>query len=366
MVMNELRSNPAGGDKGDDGSFPAGKLQISSNFVQLAAFLCGLVITVAAYFILSFFIQGLTEANRQRSSTEMQDTLVERISRFEQSIRTASVILPQYAPIDQKLLAQRLRYFGIENFDRLVWLHKEGGSWQLIDLVEPADELSAGSFPLLAENAGKSLWDYILNTRVNSADDVILATDFPGVKYVQNQAEPVIRERPFVLAKILSAGESESSVIIGVARMTHIIDSGWIGAKEEISRIAVFDTKAGRPIYYMDRDYSGQEMIDRSPANRNTPLYIGSSRLEIQVAAGKNRETFYLEASPLLILVLGMTLTLIVTMYVRSSQRQSTRLQAANRALSLKNYELNNEAFERERLNQILRKAEREYKAIID
>lgn len=366
--MNELRGNPAGGDKGDDGSFLAGKFRISSNFVQLAAFLCGLVVTVAAYFMLSFFIQDLTEANRQRSSTEMQETLAERISGFEQSIRTASVILPQYAPMDQKAMAQRLRYSvsGIENFDRLVWLHKEGGDWRLIDLVEPADELSVGNFSLLTENAGRSLWDYILNARINSADDIILATDFPGVKYVQNQAEPIIRERPLVLAKIISASDSENSAIVGVTRLTRAVDSSWIGAKEEISRIAVFDTKSGRPIYYMDRNYSGQEMIDRSPVNDNKMLFIGSSRLEVQIAAGKNRETFYLEASPLLVLVVGMTLTLIVTMYVRSSQRQSIRLQAVNRALSLKNYELNNEAFERERLNQTLHKAEREYKAIID
>lgn len=74
----------------------------------------------------------------------------------------------------------------------------------------------------------------------------------------------------------------------------------------------------------------------------------------------------FLESVPWLILLFGAVLTFIGTLYVRSNQQQSFQLSMMNRALAQKNYELNAEITERERLNQILRQAEEEYRTIVD
>lgn len=77
------------------------------------------------------------------------------------------------------------------------------------------------------------------------------------------------------------------------------------------------------------------------------------------------RETF-LEYIPVFMLLFGLTLTTIGTMYVRNNYRQSKKLSNMNKILAAKNLELNSEIAERERLNQVIVKAERENRAIVD
>jgi PAS domain S-box-containing protein len=77
------------------------------------------------------------------------------------------------------------------------------------------------------------------------------------------------------------------------------------------------------------------------------------------------REAF-LQKIPFLMLLFGITLTLIGTMYVRNNQRQSVKLSAMNKELAHKNYELSQQMSERERLNQVIQKSARDNSAVIN
>jgi len=75
---------------------------------------------------------------------------------------------------------------------------------------------------------------------------------------------------------------------------------------------------------------------------------------------------FFLQKIPLLMLLFGVTLTLIGTLYVRNNQTQSRKLSSMNRKLAQKNYALSQEMTERERLNQMIQTSAQENKAIIN
>lgn len=100
--------------------------------------------------------------------------------------------------------------------------------------------------------------------------------------------------------------------------------------------------------------------------SRAFDMSFGGADLQVETSLMMDTRESFLEKIPFLMLLFGMTLTLIGTLYVRSNQRQSSRLAAMNRELSHKNNELGYEISERERLNQALRKAERENRAVID
>ncbi len=98
--------------------------------------------------------------------------------------------------------------------------------------------------------------------------------------------------------------------------------------------------------------------------------------LKYRVIAGKNlaievglhigtREAF-LKKIPLLMLLFGVTLTLIGTLYVRNNQMQSKKLARMNKQLAYKNFELNQQVTERERLNDVIQKSALEHKTIIN
>jgi PAS domain S-box-containing protein len=65
-------------------------------------------------------------------------------------------------------------------------------------------------------------------------------------------------------------------------------------------------------------------------------------------------------------LLFGVTLTLIGTLYVRNNQNQSRKLAEMNKELAHKNFELSQEVNERERLNKVIQKSAREHRSIIN
>ena len=338
------------------------------NMVQLMVFLGGLVLTIIAYFVLSIFIRNMSEDSSHHTSVELQSTVGEKMTTLEQSLRSAAVVLSLSGGMSEKAQEERLQYAvqGLDKFDRLIWLYESEGGWSSRDMVKASDggeDLSR--LPVLAHGSEQGLYNYVISNRLNDNDDVIIATDLQGTRYLQEQAEPVIRGRSFVLAKILKTGGGRA-MIVGVTRMSHIISVEWLTEKHEIRRIAIRDSSSGRPVYYMDRFFTGEERLDSGALRKEMILPIGNASWLMQMDAGKGREMLYLEKIPLLVLLAGMIFTFFGTMFVRSNQKQSYRLTTMNKALAQKNYEMNSQAAERDRLNQTLRKTEREYRAIID
>ena len=86
----------------------------------------------------------------------------------------------------------------------------------------------------------------------------------------------------------------------------------------------------------------------------------------VYAALSLYKNALLLENMPGLFLALGGALTLMGTLCVHNSRRHATRLAQMSAAMIQKNNDLSREVLERERLNEILSKAEHEYRAVID
>jgi len=95
-------------------------------------------------------------------------------------------------------------------------------------------------------------------------------------------------------------------------------------------------------------------------------LQISGSQLRLSLSYLKQKQLLLIEIMPWLLLGFGLTLTVMGWMYVANNQHKTDLLGRANQMLEIRNRELGQEVAEREKLNQILRKSERENKAIID
>jgi PAS domain S-box-containing protein len=80
----------------------------------------------------------------------------------------------------------------------------------------------------------------------------------------------------------------------------------------------------------------------------------------------ENIKLAFMAKIPYLIFILGLTLTILGTFYVRNQMRQAIRLQAMNNVLGIKNKTLNEKIEEAKLLNKEIQKSQNEYKKVIN
>jgi len=356
-------------NEGDNVSQEAMPIVAGANMTQLAVFLGGLVFTIIVYFALSILVQNISTEKSQSINVDSQRSISARLSGIEDTIKAASVIVSLSAGMNEKDLSDRVLYGvpGADKFNDLFLMYKGSRGWHTRTLVN-SDGASTRSLniPYLSRGNEKKLYDYIVTSRTHAYDDVVVVSDILSEKdYKQLQAEPVIKGRVLLIAKTLKIGDMDG-VIVGIAHTAKIFDAAWVSEKRDLGLVSMRDINTGRPIYYMDKDFKGEERFNLDLKRMEMIVSVGNAGWELQLEVGHGREFLILKVLPLFALFFGIAITFVATVYVRNDQKQSYRFLAVNRALAQKKHEMNSQAAERERLNKTLRRAEREYKAIID
>jgi len=335
---------------------------ISGNLAQLTVLLTGLALAGAAYAILNILIDQMVSEHHQRLIQDTRQSVIEKLVGLEKAISVAAAVTDLSSDQTGDKLRERVTDIvpDLSNFDRVFFARPaQNKEWETVNIVSQ----EAGNF---SQTTLKSLVHSVLAHREEGSDAVIVIASPPGMEYWQEDAEPVIKGQPFVIAQPVALDGGETGLIIGIARVSRVLHREWLEQRLSVSRLVISDTESKQRVYYMNQDLTADENADFGKSGTNAQFGIGGSRWALNLLPGKDRQTSFLEQTPWLMLAFGITLTLLGTLYVRNNQRQSYKLGIMNRELARKNYELNSEVAERERLNQNLRKAEREYRAIID
>ncbi len=365
--MNTPDVNSDDKDRDSDGFYisegRARRPAVRGMTAQLMVLVNGLVLAATAYVVLNAFIHRMLEDDYKRIMTDTQQAVSQSLSDLEQSVRSVSSIVALSPNVNPGELSRRVAYGAghLERFDRLYWVKKDAsGQWQIEDLI--AGKETSAAVSLFTPGSEQSLKDFLVS-HMPTDNQISVAANLPGSGYIEEFSDPVIKSRLFVVMQRISP---ETGMIAGMGRATDVLGKGWIDGRPDIYRMVIRDSQSGERLFYMSRDRASEDIAEFDSSAKNFSFQLGNAEWQLQVDLGKKGRAALLEMSPLLVLLFGTVLTIIGVMYVRNYQRQSVRLTVMNRALAQKNYELNSEVIERERLNQTLRKAEREYRAIID
>lgn len=95
-------------------------------------------------------------------------------------------------------------------------------------------------------------------------------------------------------------------------------------------------------------------------------IQIPSTNLNLNIIYSKSLQTLILNVAPWLLLFIGLVATGGSTIFVKNAKESAEKLIRVNSEMEKRNIDLGREINERERLNHVLRKAERENKAIIN
>ena len=345
----------------EDGQREKNRNPFRGNFAQLMVLVNGLVLTFAACFILSVYINDMIRQDHVRKITAAEQVVTQNLKALSGSIRTMATVfaLGNVSATRDFVFIAGQTVPNLESFDHLILLHRDGQAWTARDLRHDGQDEVQQRF--LTGFINHNL-DEIVKTAKAQGDDITLIPSLPGMDYIEEYHAPLIKSRPFAFVKQIAG---DGAIIVGVSRFSQLIDPEWKKDKPDITRLSIRDTGSGARMFLIDWEPSpetGEEI--KNAVSKTVP--VGGKMLDMAIQAGSGAQETMLKRSPLLMLAFGLVLTLIGTAYVRSNQRQAHKMALMNKALAQKNFEMNSEAAERERLNQVLRKSEREHRAVIN
>ena len=313
----------------------SGKGWLSSHMAQFMVFLNGLILTLTAFFTLSIFINEMQsdsfENNKENAYTRIQN----EFTQIEGTFDMVGSLIEQKKVFDveslQNVLPSISKFEGIRFAD----MGLRGRAYE--------------DYKTIPNN-------FAYNYQQTPPEEITIDFFKPAfeedVSYLVFKRKVKINEGVFILLGFLSLTDTIPGML-----ENHNIPMGHMDIKDQASRsIFVYSPETAT-------DQQGMNLL-ASEETRN--LLIADQTFILSAQFQKDQRASFLEKIPFLMLLFGITLTLIGTLYVRNNQRQSQKLSQMNRVLAMKNLELNNEVLTREKLNKMIRKSEKENRSVLN
>lgn len=339
-------------------------LWLTSGLAQAMVLLNGVILTLTAFYILNIFVKGMSNEEFRSIAEDAGRVFVEEISGQENTMRLVSSVLMLSENANKTHVLEQIRRNvpGLSDFEQVIWIYEASpGAWQYKTLFESPRIASKQADYSLVPN--QKLITQIVQDKYFDDDRLRVVTDLPGMNYVETSASPPTMERPFAYVKVVRKNSSKDGVIFGIGRPETLIDQNWLEKQSSVYTLGIKETATNRNLYNLENDGNGVQAVAYS---QNYNFSVGNSEWQILLQFSKKKNMAYIEQMPYLILLFGIALTVIGTLFVRNNQTQSKRVALMNKALEQKNLELETEIGERERLNSALQKADRENRAVID
>lgn len=336
---------------------------LSGNLTQIMVLLNGIILTVTTFIALNIFINQIVAAGVISATHEARDHFVDRLANLQKSLDTASSIVSFSGKAgSEEIVGNFKTMFPYDDYyDQIFWLEwREGGQYVAHSMLKGG----SSDFNSNGDNGLQKLHQHVVQAFIESEKNSLL---IGGGEYVQARKAG---GEPMVLAERVSRSDGRTDIIYGLSAVDKIISPSFFDGRKNIQSIAMVTNDSGNTGLYryvrpdvMKADYRPDES---SVFRNNFFVKVADRSISLKVAVNLNERELFLKKMPLLMLAFGITLTLIGTLYVRNNQKQSLRLAHINMELAQKNIDLNNEVLKREKLNQALRKAEKENRAVID
>ena len=374
LIYNEcaIEMNSIGNDNYRPGLNPPEPMRqgggwLSSNMAQLMVFLNGLILTITAFATLSVFIDEIIQDGLFKTTIEVQDHVMESYLEAEESLEAVSAVISISGNIDMMTDASAdnfkqfvyARNSSVNYFNKIFWIQKhEEDEWEFYPLLEHE------AYETVFDSSDKFL-GFVRAQVANKNQEMYVTTSLPTQAEEERGEGYETDGQSFAFIKPLGDFDALKGYLVGIANLSNIVDYAWLEQIDSVYSVQVVDAQMDMPVFSYQRP--GKEKVNPSALFMNifTNDFAGKT-FDIKIELGISSREAFLQKIPLLMLLFGITLTLIGTLYVRNNQSQSKKLAGMNKELAHKNFELNQEMNERERLNQVIQKSAREHRAIIN
>jgi PAS domain S-box-containing protein len=330
------------------------RIQLMDRMSLAMVIINGLVLTGAVFLLLNYFVKQTIEEDNRQVAEQIKKIIASGVNDVDvllNSISSLMMISEEENFDNGKLKSVIERNFQLNEISQsplsFYSIPDDAGGNRIIKLYDGHGNGGQVDLSLIlnifAKNKNNILNNGKMNILIDGAKD---SQYFLFFRSIENQINP---EAPTFVALLLPAGQA--SIFLKLQDI------------QNVQKIQVKSTASGNTIYNWK---SQTEETALGENNTNLNLMFGPVRLFLTVGISKSSQTFLLESLPCFILFLGLLITGFVSWIMKKSRDNRKVLIRVNNELEKKNFELGKEVGERERLNHILRKAERENKAIIN
>ncbi len=310
-------------DKMDDGE------KTKSGRWQLMMIFCnGLILTITAFVTLIIY----TDQMRENAVSETKNFFVSDVSYRMKNVASLFEMAVGLNKTSDDL--ENSLFF--ENFNYLVKIPNIGNNVQIISgQTNQAKTINSKNI---------ELFNKLLNDNKNSKVPLFFAT-----------------ENNLMLGKAATNGFH----YIASINLNQLTDVLKLGRYESVQKFRLFDVGNNFKII----DYESQNIPD-------TQTDIVSQDIQEVVILGHSFEVilqisdesffFFSDKLPFIILMLGMAMTAIGTLFVRNNQKQAYQIGLMNEVLEDKNLSLEEKIEETQEISRALRESEEEYKSVVN
>ncbi|MCB1537563.1 MAG: PAS domain S-box protein [Rhodospirillales bacterium] len=325
-----------------------------SSLTQLLIFLNGLILTITAFITLTVFIAQMRADDVRATTGQIRQTVESGFTAMQAALDAAiqaNDLAGNTARADLEPLIPNSDLFSAI----AIYARDKSGGWTMHRVYGDMDVPPSQT---MLERAGPKM-------PLQAYGDESERTLDPSVKIDGLGSRPLI-----VLRAVINADKSVR-VVAGVTQLGAALERTAMLSDESIRRLIVRDGNTGVRLLQLDR----RNQTDPEQEKTFIPLHVsveswteklGATNFDVAIELRENTRMAFISHVPFLLLLFGLTLTMIGTLYVRNNHRQSLRLGAMNHALTTKNLELKNQIDESSRLYETLQRSEREYRAVID
>lgn len=339
-------------------------LWLTSGLAQAMVLFNGCILTLTAFFILGIFVRDMSNEEFRAVAEDAGHVFVEGITQQENSMRLVSSVLYLSKGANKAELIEQIRRNvpNLSDFEQVLWIYEASpGTWQYKTIFETPRTTSKESDYRLIPN--QQLVAQLVQEKYFEDDTLRVVTDLPGMNYAETGTSPATMQRPFAYVKVVRKNSSFEGIVFGIGRPQKLIDESWMDKQSPVYTLSIKESATSRNIFNMENNQNGSQSL---AYEQKYNFSVGNGEWQILMQFSKKKTMEYMEKMPYAVLLFGIILTIIGTLFVRNNQKQAKRVALMNKALEQKNLELESEIGERERLNEALQRADRENRAIID
>lgn len=311
-------------------------------YVMIA--LNGTILTVAVFFILNFFVNETIAEEKQLIVNQSQKVIVSALTGVDAMLGSLqpqiSMLNAHGIPKDQitKSIQETLTLDkNNKAITSLYFVHKEGGAYQVSAIYE--DQAVKTKFTT------QNVLEFIeVNRKVIDAKGKMIGLS-EGKNYIFVRSS---KSGDYLLAH---SAASDTQLF---SRLKDI---------PKVEQLVLADGNTLEVIYQFNNQIRKGKYGD---IGLKSIIPLSSGNLNLNILYAKSLSTLLLSITPWLLLCVGAFVTITITIFVKNSKESAEALLRLNNEMEKRNIDLGREVNERERLNHVLRKAERENKAIIN
>lgn len=324
-----------------------GKGWLSSHMAQFMVFLNGLILTVTAFFTLSIFIYELQVEGLKETTNTIFSSIERDVEETSHALALAASAIEEQNEFDPGHLKRMI--INLDKFSNLIVV---SNSMVNGHFVQESKDIKSAYFatPGVVSNIQK-------NKKLQNANEITID------KLVDYKPDAAGSDILFVRTIKFNGS---SAYLIGFLGFSEHLTAMMGEFGDHVRKITVLDGSS-LLLASVQAAENSEAIINTSGIfEDSTNFKIGNQLWTVKLELLNDERSAFLGKIPFLMLLFGLTLTLIGTLYVRNNQKQSSKLGSMNKVLAVKNLELNAEIAERERLNKIIQKAEKDNRAILN